>query len=73
MDPFTIYRLGLIRQQEILDWAARHDAADAPQGLRQVWGQRLIALGERLLDSAPAQPQTDRLNISGMKLDRSKR
>ncbi len=25
MDPFTIYRIGRIRQQEILAWAARQD------------------------------------------------
>ncbi len=73
MDPFTIYRLGLIRQQEILDWAARYDTADAPLGLRRVWGQRLIALGERLLQAAQPQTQADCLDIPHMELDHSNR
>lgn len=61
LDPFTVSRLALARQQEILEAAARDDSPSLRPLLRRV-GYALIRVGEKLAgtpQSAFAAPVTD--------------
>ena len=70
MDPYTIAEYGRIRQQEILDWAAKtrdHETTWIWQGAlplnrwRQFIGRSMVRIGSLLVDepTAPSNVSTD--------------
>lgn len=67
LDPITTYRLGQIRQQEYLQMAEQMRNADPQTSMLWQVGDRMIALGKRLMaatSTAPAQTVTAP-NITG--------
>jgi hypothetical protein len=60
MDPIIMYQLGRIRQQEILEQAAKDYGAKPLRQYVSDFGNLLIHVGQRMVDAAsPAlEPQT---------------
>lgn len=52
MDPLTISRLGQIRQQEILEWAANDRGSKPARQYLSDLGRLLIRVGRRLENAA---------------------
>lgn len=57
MDPVTLYKLGLIRQQELLERAAQDQGALPMRHYLSEIGALLVRVGQKLVDAAnPALP-----------------
>lgn len=56
MDPFTIYRIGRIRQQEILAWAEKAHSGNPARRYLSTLGGLLIRVGEKMVDATGPAP-----------------
>jgi hypothetical protein len=64
MDPISIYQMGRVRQQEILDWAAQQQDRKPVRQYISDFGSLLVRAGHKLvetanpvLDAQPIAPQ----------------
>ena len=64
MDPISIYQMGRLRQQEILDWAAQQQDGKPARQYVSEFGRLLVRAGQKLvnaanpaLESQPIAPQ----------------
>lgn len=52
MDPISIYQMGRLRQQEILEWAAKEQGGKPVRQHISDFGSLLVRLGQKLVDAA---------------------
>jgi hypothetical protein len=67
MDPISIYHMGRIRQQEILEWAAKNRGGKSAKQVLTDLGRWLIRAGQRMRASSDsafeAQPTSPQITV----------